>query len=113
RGERIERAGVADLLDLRAPPKLFDGIVRGDAALFVEQKEAVYGWFVRLQAARSLPCGAATLRRRAGWPAAACAGVPSSAERRSESAARPGQPCRRAARACAAGRAIRRTSRRG
>ena len=56
RGQRIERAGVADLLDLRAPPELFDGIVRGDAGFLVEEEEAVYGWFVRLQAARSLPC---------------------------------------------------------
>src|SRR5438270_541250 len=41
--ERIERAGVADLLDLRTAPELFDGIVRGDAAFFVEEEEAVYG----------------------------------------------------------------------
>src|SRR5207248_2121243 len=40
-GERIERAGVSDFLDLRAFAELLHHVVRGDACLLIDQKEPV------------------------------------------------------------------------
>ncbi len=40
-GERIEGAGVSDLLDLRAPPELLDDVVRCDTGFLVDEQQAV------------------------------------------------------------------------